>query len=151
MFVCFRNRGAPKIKPFEVAARRGGSFTAEPSERGCGGIIDGSLVLPDNTHICPHCSTRHKAEHLGDVVFYATSARKCATVLAHWWTKFKGNADLYAKYSSTDIRYQTALGTQGILAARASKGAVIYPLKNIMKDTSAGKDIVQAFEDFILA
>ena len=152
MFICFRNNDAPKVRPFEVAALRGGAnYEKKATERGCGGLIPGDMILPDTSVICPHCSARHLTEHIGDSIFYRSSITKCSEVLAHWWTELKGNADIYVKYHPTDIRYRSMLHTDGIKKAKELKGAVLYPLPNILKDMSGGKELTRAFKDLITA
>ncbi len=65
------------------------------------------------------------------------------------WSRLEGNCDIYLKYHYTDIRYIAMERRHGTAAARQHRGAAIYPLQNIIKDTSNGADIEGRFKVFL--
>jgi hypothetical protein len=82
--------------------------------------------------------------------------KKIAEYLTKLWYDLEANADVYVKYHPSDIRFD--LKSEGITKvvdgmdkARSSRSPSIYPLKNIIKDTSAGADLARRFLALITA
>ena len=149
MFICRRHEHAPLVNSLEVAPFSK-EFTREPGKKGCGMFIPGENNV-NGRILCPHCGTSHGEEHIGDAVFYRLSADKAAQVLVSWFHKLGGNADLYAKYSPQDPRTVIMSKSYTPVVAREKKGLTIYPLKNILSDTSNGSSLESRFKAFILA
>ncbi len=147
MFICKRNEDAKDVTPFEVASVSKGKASA----RGCGSLIPGEMVLPGGLAVCPHCGVKHKSTEIGDSIFYRATIDNAAKILETWWRKLDGNADIYAKYSPTDPRTKMMYQNYNHIVAREKKGLTIYPLKNILKDTSAGASVFSRFKAFITA
>lgn len=147
MFICRRSEDAPNVKKEDIV--RGVGFTHEPGVRGCNMLIPGEWS--GGTIACPHCGTQHKADHIGDSIFFRTSVDNAAKILEHWWRKLDGNADIYAKYTPTDPRTVLMANAHGIKKARERKGLTIYPLKNILQDTAHGASVRGRFKAFITA
>lgn len=143
MFVCKRQVSAAPRAPFGVM----GAKVVNPD--GCGGFIPGDLV--QGLVVCPHCGLKWASNEIGDSIFYRLSAGQAAEVLEKIWLQLEGNADLYAKYRPDDIRVTTMRQAEGLRRARELKGMTIYPLKNIIKDTTNGTPIASRFKAFILA
>jgi hypothetical protein len=144
LFICRRQRGAA-AKPFDVMGKE------VKSPMGCGGFITGDLVSEEGTMVCPHCLLPHKSSEVGDSVFFRLSADKASTVLANWWRRLGCDADIYLKYSPFDVRVKMMQDAYGVRKARELKGMTIYPLENILKDTSAGSSVESRFRALILA
>lgn len=144
MFICRRHSHAPKLKPFDVAMAK------TKSVRGCDGLIPGGLA-DSGVIVCPHCHAKHKPDQIGDSIFYRTSIDQAADVLAKWWRKLGGRADLYAKYNPTDPRSIMMAQNYDYRTAREKKGLTIYPLQNILKDTLNGATLESRIKSFITA
>lgn len=106
---------------------------------------------------CRGCGKMWKQEGVIGELFYFLTPPKWASVVHRMFAKLEHNADLYCKYHPTDIRYQTTMemarnrGGEEVGKARARRGLHIYPLKNIIKDTSAGAQLYDRFLAFINA
>lgn len=144
LFICRRQRGAT-AKPFDVMGKE------VKSPMGCGGFISGDLVSDDGKMVCPHCLLSHTSSEVGDSVFFRLPVDKAAAVLAQWWYKLGGDADVYMKYSPFDVRVKMMQDAYGVRKARELKGMTIYPLENILKDTAAGASVQSRFRALILA
>ena len=74
---------------------------------------------------------------------------KLAELIEVTWRKLNGDADVYLKYSPYEIRYdvlhETSRDIDNLDKVRVQRQPVIYTLKNIMKDISAGADIRKRF------
>jgi hypothetical protein len=144
LFICRRQRGAT-AKPFDVMGKE------VKSPMGCGGFISGDLVSDDGKMVCPHCMLAHTSSEVGDSVFFRLTADKAASVLEQWWHRLGCDADIYMKYSPRDIRVKMMQDAYGVRKARELKGMTIYPLENILKDTSSGTSVHSRFRALLLA
>jgi len=140
MFVCKRHVDAPKVAPFEVAM----AHRASASDRGCGNFIPGGLTSQGRV-VCPHCMVAHRTDQIGDSVYYSSTLDQAADVLADWWRRLDGDADVYLKYHPEDPRVKMMAKGFSARKARMKKGLTIYPLANIIKDTSAGSSVRNRF------
>lgn len=133
------------------------------------------------TAVCPHCHRESfldpgsKAFHVKEVrdrgdntatiaalpfvvgqkVFRLTPP-KLARLIERVWRELGCNADIYLKYHPTDIRYDIADDhgakiSDRLVKDRQARSKLIYPLKNILKDTSAGADPYTRFLAMITA
>lgn len=71
---------------------------------------------------------------------------KIATLLLKTFRQLDSNADIYLKYHPKDIRMDkknpgSAESMNKLVVARLRKQPLIYPLKNILKDTASGADL----------
>lgn len=144
MFICRRHASAPKLKPFEVGMAR------TQSVRGCDGLIPGGLA-DSGVIVCPHCHVKHRPDQIGDSIFYRTTINQATDILAKWWRKLGGRADLYAKYNPNDPRSIMMAQNYDFRTAREKKGLTIYPLQNILKDTLNGATLESRIKAFITA
>jgi len=144
MFICRRHAHSPKIAPFEVA------MTKHKSNRGCDNLISGGLA-DSGVIVCPHCHVKHKPDQIGDSIFYRTTIDQATDILAQWWRKLGGRADLYAKYNPNDPRSIMMAQNYDFRTAREKKGLTIYPLQNILKDTLNGATLESRIKAFITA
>lgn len=91
----------------------------------------------------------------GEKIFKMTP-RKAAGLLAKIWYSLECNADIYVKYHRDDIRFNVTHLTNRDLdrlegLRTRKRGRLVYPLKNILKDTSAGADLEDRFFALITA
>jgi len=120
--------------------------------------------------VCPHCnreqfmSELEKGAHIrkahnmgkdtkgimgmpilcGEYFFNATNNKLCDFVVKTWY-ELQGDCDIYLKFSPRQIRYDPKDHDHRVVdatnRARMARQPVIYPLKNILKDTGAGADL----------
>ncbi len=116
--------------------------------RGCKGFI------PDTANglryvVCPHCQVLWKPEEIVGEIYYKLPMTKWADVLHRWYIRLGGRADIYLKYGRMSVRdaqrKEEELGLRGELLNKArsleQRKPAIYPLKNILRDTSNGADL----------
>lgn len=123
---------------------------APDSSLGCGKPIPSGAVH-DLIAICPSCRMAIRADKLTVQQFHKITSQNLALKLEALFHDLKDNADIYCKYDQSDIRYQAVLRERGFEKARYLRGLFIYPLKNIIKDTSAGATLASRFRAFLSA
>jgi hypothetical protein len=124
------------------------SADAELAKQGCKGF------LPDSANglrfiVCPHCQKLWNAQDVVGEVFYRLPLERWADVLLSWFRRLEMRADIRIKYAKDDIRVVSANEQEkqrmGDLLQKARsfdrRPVYIYPLKNIIKDTSSGADL----------
>ncbi len=99
--------------------------------------------------VCPFCMRKWDASQITGQVYGRWTSATLARVLSDMWVRLDGDADIYLKYHYSDIRCRTMERTQGTAAARAHRGAVIYPLQNILVDTAGGASIESRLKVFV--
>lgn len=120
------------------------------SNLGCGKPIP-SGAIHNLVAICPHCQSAIRADKLTGEQFHKITTQNLALKVAQLFQDMKSNADIYCKYDQSDIRYQALLREKGFEKARYLRGLFIYPLKNILKDISAGATLESRFRAFFSA
>ena len=116
--------------------------------RGC------KKFIPDSANglqfiACPHCGHLWKPQHLCGEIFYRLPIQKWADVLYDWFMRLEMGADIRIKYGHMSVRdaqrQEEERGLKGDLLTKArsfeQRPCIIYPLKNIIRDTSAGADL----------
>jgi hypothetical protein len=112
--------------------------------------------------ICPKCQKALNADKcVRSLVYrdetaaggpdYRVGTRKLAEVLASYWRRLDGNADIYLKFDQTDIRYRMVERELGPRKAKELRGLAIYPLKNILSDTAGGTELENRIFAFLTA
>ena len=80
---------------------------------------------------------------------------KLAKELERHWRNLDCHADIYVKYHPSDIRYraleENAKTPDQLEKARRLRGLMIYPLKNILKDTVGGASVQKRFYALVTA
>ena len=126
------------------------------------GISDCEAFIPTSAQgegfgLCADCEGLWKdAQLVGEVGYVLTSAG-WAEVLFYWFKKMNMLADLRIKYPPDDIRkvatkeQNKQLMGELLSPARNRRVTRIYPLANIIKDTSAGADIEGRILSFVKA
>jgi len=122
----------------------------------CGSVIYPHERVGDKVR-CRGCGKMWPQQDIIGELLYVLDPPKWATVIHRMFVKLEHNADIYLKYHTTDIRYQTAMemarnrGGEEVNKSRLRRGLHIYPLKNIIKDTSAGAQLYDRILAFITA
>jgi len=88
-----------------------------------------------------------------DSILISATPQVIAEMLATYWYKLAGDADIYMKYHPMNIKAQYSIGVfnTGRPTWDAADELAIYPVSNIIKDTSAGASLVGRFKAFILS
>lgn len=122
----------------------------------CGKIIYPNERLGANV-MCRSCEMMWDEKALIGELLFVLTTQKWAEVILRYFALLDHNADIYLKYHPTDIRYKTTMelardrGGEALSVARKNRGLHIYPLKNIITDTSAGADLYARLLAFIRA
>lgn len=123
-------------------------------------------IIPDNAMglsavMCTHCGILWKREELFSEQFFRLPIQKWADVLLYWFVKTGMDADIKVKYTyrykDMDIRKASSVelerGLRGDLLDKVRdtqhRVARTYPLKHIIKDTSAGADLYTRILAFV--
>lgn len=109
--------------------------------------------------VCPACGVIWKHEAVIGEIFFKLPMRKWAEVVYRYFRLCEHNADIYLKYAPDDIRSvaleqakrATWQGSKKLDKARRVRAQHIYPLRNIIKDTGAGADLLGRFYAFLTA
>jgi len=122
----------------------------------CYGIIYPTERLGPSV-MCRSCEMMWDENKLvGELMFNLTPAN-WAQAIHKMFLRLEHKADIYLKYHPEDIRCraqaEVAKSRQGdmINEARSARALHIYPLQNLIKDTSAGAQLYDRFLAFIQA
>jgi len=119
-------------------------------------------IIPDASNgyghlVCPKCQVLWKGPEVIGEIFYRLPARKWAEVILKHYVHLDHNADIYCKYPKEDLRIASSLEQakqhmgEKLSKARASRQVYIYPLAHLIKDVSAGSDLLERFHAFLTA
>lgn len=125
-------------------------LSSDGLEQGCGAPIIGSNII-QGVALCMGCNRQINAAMLTSNFVIRMTLRKLAQETAKLWRKLDGSADIYCKFSPEDIRYKIMVKKIGSDKARKLQGLFIYPLTNLIKDTSAGSSLESRLEAFFKA
>jgi hypothetical protein len=123
---------------------------------------DCTAFIPDSSVgygflVCPACREVWQGTQVAGEVCFRLPIQHWASVLVHYFAKLEGNADVYLKYPRHDIRKAAEAEQQRqhmgdkLRVARQGVQKCIYPLRNIIKDTSNGADLYHRFNAFLRA
>jgi len=125
-------------------------------KEGCNGIVHPQDRLGASV-VCKKCQMTWPETQLVGELFFVLTAQKWAEVLERWFMVLESKADIYLKYHRMDIRTQAAIeqerqkGGEFLNKARNVRGMHVYPLHNIIKDTSNGASVRERFLAFVRA
>jgi hypothetical protein len=110
-------------------------------------------------NVCPNCGTVWKHEQTIGEFLFNLPMRKWAEVLHRFFRTFEYKSDIYLKYAPLDIRSVTLAqaekttwdGSKKLAKTRERRAKSIYPLKNIVRDLSAGADLEKRLYSFLVA
>lgn len=123
---------------------------------------DCEAIMPEVSHglghlVCASCGSRWKEDQVFGEIFFKLPYEKWAEVLVKYYARTGHNADIYLKYPKHDVRRVAAkeqekqLGGEQYNKLRSEKVLYIYPLKNIIKDTSTGSTLYDRFKALLTA
>lgn len=118
------------------------------SNQGCKSPIPSDLIKGPFA-VCPNCSQAISMARAVNMRVLRVPTKVLADELVKLFRSLDSNADLYLKFHKTDIRYLSMERAKGPAVAHRLKGMHIYPLKNILKDTSNGSDLGGRFLAFL--
>lgn len=125
-------------------------------------LSDCTGFIPDASNgyghlVCPRCQKVWSGDQVFGEIFYRLDAWKWAQVLLKHYAFLEHNADVYLKYPRIDLRVASRqeqakqLMGEKLAKARIERQQYIYPLRNIITDTSAGSDLLTRFHAFLTA
>jgi len=117
---------------------------------GCWAPIPGDRIFR-GTAFCQGCSAQINADYLTGQRFGNVPTKALAEHVTKIWRQLGMAADIYCKYDRQDMRVEIMEKKVGAAKAHELRGLFIYPLKNILKDTSAGASVEGRFEAFFKA
>lgn len=125
------------------------------------GRSDCEAFIPDSAiglgHcVCSACGQVWKGEQVDEALIANHTMRDWARILYRYFRMLNYNCDIYLKHAPDDIRsaaYQDVQWKTGdaLATVRQRRALHIYPLKNIIKDTASGSDILTRFHAFLTA
>lgn len=133
-----------------------GNINKRTGKEGCGALI------PDASHgydflVCPNCHQLWDGVDVYGQILARLDARGWAKLVLKYFHKMEMRADIYVKYHPEDIRSAIAreqarqrMG-ENLDVVRSKRVPRIYPLKNIIKDVSAGAELETRFLAFLKA
>lgn len=121
-----------------------------------------SGIIPDASQgyghlVCPDCKRVWKGSQVHGEVFARLTTNDWARLIYRYFVRLGHNADIYVKLPKADIRKAAELeqgrqlGGEKLIAARTRRDVYIYPLKNIIKDTASGADLLGRFKALLSA
>jgi hypothetical protein len=126
------------------------------------GKSDCTQLIPDSANgyghlVCPKCGSVWKGDDVIGEVFARMSMQHWSELILYYFNKMSHNADIRIKYPPDDIRsiamqeQYKDLGGERLGDARRKRAVAIYPLRNIITDTSNGADLLGRFYAFLTA
>ena len=107
--------------------------------------------------VCPECNSVWEGEQVSGQVLARLTATGWTELVLKYFRRLNMDADLRMKYHPDDIRSVTLREQESqrmgedLERARRRRATRIYPLRNIIKDTSAGADLEGRILAFIRA
>jgi hypothetical protein len=121
-----------------------------------------AAAIPDHANgygflVCPRCKTVWPGAEVRGELLGRWSNRQWAEILVLFFRKLDHNADIYLKYPKHDLRIaahkeqvKQRMGEE-LERVRRERVRYIYPLRNILKDTASGADLLGRFNAFLNA
>jgi len=120
------------------------------------GKSDCEAFIPDVSNgygflLCPRCKEVWNGDAVSGEVLARLTMRGWAELLLKYFIKLEHNADIYIKHAKDDVRAAARLeqakqmGGENLFRARTNRVKYIYPLKNIIKDSANGADLLGRF------
>ncbi len=120
------------------------------SSQGCKSPFSGDLIVGPVAN-CPNCGMTVLMARAANMRIVRLSSKVLSQELSKIFHSLGGNADIYVKYHKTDVHYLAMARAKGEATAKRLKGMHIYPLKNIIKDTTSGADLTGRIHAFLTA
>lgn len=128
----------------------------ELRKNGCEGLLN-DTSRSRHLLVCPSCGCLWNLGEVFGEIYFRLPMEKWGDVLVSWFIKLNLDADVRLKYARDDIRtvamkeQERNIGGELLLKARSEerRSSAIYPLRNIIKDTSAGAGLHSRFLAFL--
>jgi len=125
-------------------------------------LSDCTGFIPDASNgyghlVCPRCQKVWSGDQVFGEIFYRFDSWKWAQALLKHYASLDHNADIYLKYPKHDLRVASRLEQakqmmgEKLAKVRTERQQYIYPLNRIIKDVSAGSDLLTRFHAFLTA
>jgi hypothetical protein len=107
--------------------------------------------------VCPSCKKVWQDNQVDGEILAVLTMKNWAQAILKQFIRLELNCDIYLKFAKDDIRskafmeQQRKMGGEKLAEARDARARAIYPLKNIIKDTSHGASLLGRFQAFLLA
>lgn len=119
-------------------------------------------IIPDASTgygflVCPVCNTVWNGPEVTGEILARLTMQNWAVLIHKYFVKFGHNADIYVRHSKEDLHNKVPLeqernlGGELLDKARSRRVKYIYPLKNIIRDTSNGADLLTQFYKLLKA
>ncbi len=124
--------------------------------RFCGEPIHLAFIGRD-VALCPGCKRPVKPADLAGQVGYRLTAQGWVEVLVRAFSRLKCDADLRIGHFPGDLRRENELAdlknapAHNIDKRRLQRQWAIYPLRNVIKDTSSGRSLQDCFRSFVMS
>lgn len=120
------------------------------SNQGCKRPFSGDFIVGPVAN-CPNCGMTISMDRAASMQVVRLPTKALAEKVEKMFRSLKDNADIYVKFHKTDVHYLAMEKAKGRETAKRLKGMHIYPLKNIIKDTASGADLVGRIHAFLTA
>lgn len=123
---------------------------------GCGNVLKGDLMLsqghdgPSSVYYCEKCKKYVNRELCASTLLYKLPIKTIAANIYKLFRQLDSNADIYLKYTRSDIRAANS-SPQKMAQLPTKTEYAIYTLKNIIKDTSNDSQVINKIEAFLKA
>ncbi len=107
--------------------------------------------------VCPNCKKVWKGDDVIGEILARLTMQGWAQLIHKYFLLLEMNADIYVKHPKEDLRssaireQEKAKGGELLGKSRANRAVYIYPLKNIIKDTANGADLLNQFYKLLKA
>ena len=105
--------------------------------------------------VCPACSKTWEGAKVNGQILARLTTQGWAELLFRWFRKLEFNCDIYLKRPKQDVRAAADLeqarqrGGERLRAVRGGREIVIYPMRNILRETANGADTTSRFKAFL--
>lgn len=132
----------------------------------CGGKPSGKneceAFIPDASTgygflVCPECGSVWKGPEVTGEIIANLTMQNWAHVVHKYFVRLGHNADIYVRHAKEELRKKAQLeqefdkGGELLDRARSKRVKYIYPLKNIIRDTANGADLLTQFYKLLKA
>lgn len=118
------------------------------SKQGCKNAIPADCIKGPFAY-CPSCNQGIAMHRATNMRVMRVPTKVLVDELVRLFHMLGSNADIYVKYDKMDVHYLAMEKAKGTKSAARLRGLHIYPLKNILKDTSSGADLAGRFFTFL--
>jgi len=113
------------------------------------GVNDCDAFIPDTAHgigflVCPKCQRQWRPEDVHGQLLLRLPLSKWADVVYRYFVQLEGRVDLVLKYYPESLitvahaEQEKQLHGERFGTVRGKRSILVYPMKNLIKDTSAG-------------